>query len=105
VAEPETVLEAVQLLERDGYTAPVKVLPDGTISCSVCTCTHTVDAALVDRVYRFEGTSDPDDEAIVVGLRCPHCGAKAALALPYGPNGDPLVLQQLQLLDERFREQ
>ena len=102
---PTSVLEAVQLLERDGYTATVTVGDDGTIRCGSCREPCALEHALVDRVYRFEGASDPDDEAIVLGLRCPGCDAKATLAMPFGPNADPQLLRGLVLLDERFRGQ
>src|SRR5436309_8651506 len=102
---PETVLEAVQLLERDGYTGSIMVQPDGQMRCGACGRTHPANDALVDRVFRFEGVSDPDDEAIVLGVRCPHCGTKAVLVSAFGPNADPGVLRNLQLLDSRFRDE
>jgi hypothetical protein len=104
-AAPLTVLDAVQLLERDGYTTAIKVFPDGGIRCGSCARTHLIGSALVDRVYRFEGASDPDDEAIVLGLRCPHCDAKSTLVSAFGPNAEPAVLQQLVMLDARFRSE
>jgi hypothetical protein len=104
-AAPETVLEAVQLLESEGYTATLTILTDGTIRCGSCSQTHAVSDALVDRVYRFEGASDPDDEAIVLGVRCPQCDAKSTFVSAFGPNADPAVLDRLQMLDARFREQ
>jgi hypothetical protein len=105
MSAPLTVLAAVQLLEADGYTTSIKVLPDGSIRCGSCAQTHAIKSALVDRVFRFEGASDPDDEAIVLGLRCPHCDAKSVLVSAFGPNAEPAVLQQLVLLDARFREE
>jgi hypothetical protein len=102
-SSPETVLEAVQLLEREGYTASIDVRPEGTVHCATCSHTHPVGEALVDRVFRFEGASDPADEAIVLAVRCPHCGAKGVVVSGFGPSADPRVLAHLQLLDERFR--
>ena len=101
---PESVLEAVQLLEREGYTANTTVHPDGTMSCGACRKTHTIDGALVDQVFRFEGASDPDDEAIVFGMRCPECGVRGVIVSAFGPNAEPAVLDHLVLLDSRFRE-
>jgi hypothetical protein len=102
---PETVLEAVQLLEREGYTASIDVRTDGMVHCATCSHSHPVGEALVDRVFRFEGASDPDDEAIVLAVRCPRCGAKGIIVSGFGPSADPRVLAHLQLLDERFRAQ
>ena len=102
---PLTVLAAVQLLEAEGYTTPITVQPDGTIQCGSCSETCAIQNVQVDRVFRFEGASDPDDEAIVLGLRCPQCDAKSVLVSAFGPNAEPAVLQQLVLLDARFREE
>ena len=103
-ATPETVLEAVQLLEREGYSANTTVHEDGTLMCGACRETHPVDGALVDQVFRFEGMSDPDDEAIVLGMRCPACGVRGVIVSAFGPNADPAVLQHLVLLDARVRD-
>ena len=105
MSAPLTVLDAVQLLEAEGYTTPITVRADGSIRCGACAETHALQNALIDRVYRFEGASDPDDEAIVLGLRCPRCDAKSVLVSAFGPNAEPAVLQQLVLLDARFREE
>jgi hypothetical protein len=102
MTEPTTVLDAVRLLEQDGYTANTVVLTDGTIRCGACAQTHTVAGALVDRVYRFEGASDPDDEAIVLGVRCPQCGENGVIVSAFGPTADPAVLEHLVFLDARF---
>jgi len=104
-AAPATVLEAVQLLEREGYSSSVTVRPDGTMHCSACAHSHAVADALVERVFRFEGASDPDDEAIVLAVRFPDCGTKGVVVSGFGPSADPAVLAHLQLLDERFRTQ
>ena len=44
-------------------------------------------------------------QAIVLGLRCPQCDAKSVLVSAFGPNAEPAVLQQLVMLDARFREE
>lgn len=103
-AIPETVLEAVQLLEREGYNGNTTVHADGTLTCGACRTTHSVDGALVDQVFRFEGMSDPDDEAIVLGMRCPECGLRGVIVSAFGPNAEPAVLEHLVLLDSRFQE-
>ena len=100
---PETVLDAVQLLQREGYTASIDVRREGMVHCATCSQSHPVGEALVDRVFRFEGASDPDDEAIVLAVRCPRCGAKGIIVSGFGPSADPRVLTHLQLLDKRFR--
>jgi hypothetical protein len=85
---PDTVTEAIDELAVDGYTANFSVRP-GVMRCPSCHQAHEPSEVLVDRIYRFEGASDPGDEAIVVGLRCPTCGARGVLVSGYGPTTDP----------------
>ena len=99
---PTTVLEAVNLLDAEGYGAQFILRPDG-IRCTACGSPHSIDRAEVLRVYRFEGPSDPDEEAIVYGLRCPVCGAGGTLVSGFGPGADPELADHLVMLDARFQ--
>ncbi len=101
-SEPTSVLEAVESLEREGYTATIVLRADG-VHCGACGTVHTFDRAEVERVYRFEGPSDPDEEAIVYGIRCEECGAGGTLVSAFGPGADPEVTDRLVMLDARFR--
>lgn len=101
-ADPETVLDAVRELEAAGYTGPSFTIGH-TVSCGVCGHVHEIAAVLVERVYRFEGPSDPDEEAIVLGVRCAECGARGIIVSGYGPSADPEVIQGLTMLESRFR--
>jgi hypothetical protein len=51
-------------------------------------CGHSVSPAdvQVDHVVRFEGASDPDDEAAVFALTCVECGVKGLYVVAYGPS-------------------
>jgi hypothetical protein len=101
-AAPTTVLEAVNLLDAEGYGEQFILRPDG-IRCTACGTPHSIDRADVLRVYRFEGPSDPDEEAIVYGLRCPVCGAGGTLVSGFGPGADPELADHLVMLDARFQ--
>ncbi len=92
VAKPETVSDAVRVLELEGYTASIRV-DDGRLRCGSCGESHEPEALRVTHTYRFEGPTDPADEAIVLGIVCPRCGAKSVLVSAYGPDAD------LELLD------
>lgn len=80
-----TIVEEIEALRRRGYGADFSVTDDGHLRCD--TCGHTVPAgdAVVESTARFEGTSNPDDEAIVFGLRCGACGVRGVLVTAYGP--------------------
>jgi hypothetical protein len=101
--EPRTVLEAVNLLDAEGFSGSFSVRGDG-LHCSACGNGHTADTAEVVRVYRFEGPSDPDEEAVVYALRCPACGAGGTLVSSFGPGADPELTDHLVMLEQRFRE-
>jgi len=85
---PETVTEALQLLASEGYTADFN-LRLGAAACPGCDAAHDLEHSVIDRQYRFEGNSDPGDEAIVLGLRCPVCGTKGVIVSAFGPDADP----------------
>lgn len=99
---PDTVVEALAILEADGYTHSFTVR-DRVVRCTVCGVDHEATEAVVERIYRFEGASDPDYEDIVFGLCCPACGVKGTLVSAYGPNADPEELDALRLLDRDRR--
>jgi hypothetical protein len=101
---PATVLDAVNLLAAEGFGTSFVLRGDG-LRCGECGGLHDVPAAEVVRVYRFEGPSDPDEEAIVYAIRCPACGLGGTLVSGYGPGADPEVTDRLVMLDVRFREQ
>ena len=104
---PDTVTDAVALLARDGYDADFRFdsgpNADNTVRCSRCGTLHATDDAEVDRVYRFEGASDPGDEAIVLGLRCPRCGARGTVVSAFGPDADPALAEAFTYLAAKAR--
>ncbi len=85
---PGTVSGALKQLADEGYTADFSARP-GAVHCIACGKEHSAEGALVEKVHRFEGASDPDDQALVLGLLCPTCGAKGVLVTGYGPSTDP----------------
>lgn len=99
-AAPDTVTEAVDLLRSQGYGADLYARADG-IRCGACGRDHNPASAEIHVVHRFEGTSDPDDEAIVLGLVCPACGTLGTLVAAYGPTADPDVADVVAQLEDR----
>lgn len=100
-ASPDTVTEAIESLRDDGYTADYLLL-DGVLSSEPGCPTCAVSDVVVERLYRFEGDSDPGDEMIVFGLRDPLSGTKGTLASAFGPNADPALSAHLVDLRRRF---
>jgi hypothetical protein len=85
---PDTVTDAIRLLHEDGYTEDFN-LARGSLDCGACDAAHGPAVGIIERQYRFEGPSNPDDEAVVFGVHCPSCGAKGVLVSAYGPAADP----------------
>jgi hypothetical protein len=100
--EPTTVLEAVNALAADGFGAAFS-FHEGSLYCDAGGVRHRITGAQVVRVYRFEGPSDPDEEAVVYALRCPECDADGTLVSAFGARADPALTDQLVMRDERFR--
>lgn len=82
------------MLRADGYDESIEVSVEG-IWCKGCNQDHPVTGVTQERIYRFEGSSNPDDMAIVVGLRCLICGRTGIVVSAYGPDADPRLFDIL----------
>ena len=80
-----TVTEEIAALRARGYTADFSVTRDGKLRCVNCGHTHQPSNAVIESTARFEGSSNPDDQAVVFGLRCDGCGIRGVLVAAYGP--------------------
>ena len=98
---PDTVTEAIELLRAEGYTADYELV-DGVLRAERELTTCAVDIAEVERLYRFEGPSDPGDEMIVFGLHDPASGTRGTLAAAFGHSADPDLQEHLAGLRRRF---
>ena len=97
---PDTITAAVQLLESKGYDGEFVIVNHG-FGCRSCEHVHAPDQLVLDDTYRFEGDSDPSDESIVLGVRCPVCGAKGIVVSAYGPEAEPQLITLMKLLGRR----
>jgi len=78
-----TLSETLNALQAQGYTLDFNVRQD----CLACHKTNTVlspDEFEIDEVYRFEGASNPDDQAVVYAISSPVYGVKGTLVNAYG---------------------
>ena len=92
---PDTVTEATRLLASEGYAANVTLLDGGVLRFSGVDASCGLDEAVVERMYRFEGDSDPGDEMVVFGLLFPREGVRGTLVSAFGMAADPDVMQHL----------
>ena len=100
-SSPETVVEALELLKSQGYETEFQLI-DGALHCDAHDRLCPATDAVVERLFRFEGPSDPGDEMIVFGLLDPITGRRGVLASGFGPAADPELLDHLTGLATRF---
>lgn len=103
VPTPETVTAAVTFLAEQGYVEDFTICPTG-IAHHRHDEPHPVSGAVVDYTFRFEGPSDPGDEAIVLGVTCGGWGAKGVIVSAYGPDADPEEAAVLSALARSIRD-
>jgi hypothetical protein len=78
--EPAGPVEAIAVLRAGGYHLDFNLGHD----CPGSASSPEPGTLEFDRVFRFEGASDPDDEAMVLGLCCSACGARGVFVSAYG---------------------
>ena len=84
MTEP-TVTQEIARLRAAGYSADFAVTAQGQLQCGSCGHSHPASDAVIESTARFEGQSDPADQAIVFGLRCRSCACLGVLVAAYGP--------------------
>lgn len=82
-----TLSETMDGLKKEGYTMDFNIHDE----CVVCYQNNTKlspDDFEIDKVYRFEGESNPDDESVLYALSSPKFGVKGLLVNGYGISAD-----------------
>lgn len=93
--------EALTLLKSQGYELEFQLI-DGKFSHEEACVSCSTSEAVVEKLYRFEGPSDPGDEMVVVGLLDPATGKRGVLASAFGLAADPEVVEHIIGLSQRF---
>lgn len=93
----ETMTDALARLEAAGYTDGFRATDDGLLRCAACGTTIDPAVATIDEVVRFEGASDPDEEAALFALGCAegHLGVYVVTYGPAMPAEDVAVVRRL----------
>ena len=92
----DTVSEAVNGLKKRGYDIDFNIHPDFII-CNANSISLRPSEFEITEVHRFEGPSDPADEAIVYAIESVH-GHKGILVNGYGASADELNRQMIEKL-------
>ena len=80
-----TLSERIEELRKKGYTTDFN-LEDEKISNNNNSLIYNVDQLNIDHVYRFEGTSNPDDNCILYAVSA-NDKVKGVLVDGYGVSG------------------
>ena len=90
----DTVTEAINGLKKRGFTLDFNLMEN----CLVCQ-EHKLDINDFEivEVYRFEGNTDPADEAVVYGIESAD-GIKGVLVSGYGISADEMTSEMAKKL-------
>ncbi|CAM4066984.1 hypothetical protein FLAN108750_08675 [Flavobacterium antarcticum] len=76
--------------------------------CIVCRQTNdslSPEDFQIDKVYRFEGASNPDDQAILYAISSPKYSLKGVLVNGYGISNDENTSKLIELLETHHANQ
>ena len=90
----DTVSDAINGLKKRGFTTDFN-LEDNCLICD--NDKYNVNDFEIVEFYRFEGDSDPADEAVVYAIKS-NKGQKGVLVNGYGPSSDPLSSEMAKKL-------
>jgi hypothetical protein len=89
-----TVTDAISILRLQGYNEDFNLAENGVKTGSAA---RTAEDFEIMDVYRYEGNSDPADEATVYAI-VSSAGVKGILVTGYGDNSDSVSAQLLAKL-------
>ena len=95
--EMTTVTEVIDHLRKEGYVEDFN-LQQNSLVCTKNDFSVFHNEFVVDKTYRFEGDSDPADEATVYAISSPKYGIKGILVNGAGIYTDAVTDEMLRTL-------
>jgi riboflavin biosynthesis pyrimidine reductase len=95
-----TLSEITNLLKERGYTIDFN-LKQNCLECGGNLLKIFPGEFIVDKHYRFEGPSDPGDEAIVYAISSSKYNLKGVLVNGYGISSNSITDEMIKALDEK----
>lgn len=95
-----TVSQVLNQLKKDGYTVDFN-LDNNCIVCQENALKLFPEDFVVDKFYRFEGESDPADEAVVYAISSEKNDIKGTLVNGFGIYSDPMTDGLVKALQTR----
>jgi hypothetical protein len=94
----DTLSGRIHLLQDEGYTENLVAKYDH-FECHVGEVQMFPQEIIVDKIVRFENTSDPDDSAILYAISAPEKSIKGLYVESYGPSqGESMNREMLERL-------
>ena len=89
------MLHALSRLRDAGYDLDLRAVPGGRLSCPACGTLVHGSEVIVTETVRFEGISNPEDQAILDAVIAP-CGHRGLFSAAYGvyASADDVALLQ-----------
>jgi hypothetical protein len=95
-----TITEAIEQLKKQGYTLDLNLKANRFL---VGDNSYTADEFEIVDLYRYEGESDPGDEATVYALAS-KSGVKGILVTGYGVSADEASEETLKQLHYKYHQ-
>ncbi len=95
----ETLREAMERLQGQGFTADLRAAPGARLRCGECDTETPAGEVTIEETVRFEGPSNPGDESVLFAVRgaCEHPGLYSAA---YGPDTPPDDMDVIRALPD-----
>ena len=91
-----TVTDTLNALKEEGYNSDFNLKTD-CIECKSLNMKLSPEEFVIDKFYRFEGASNPDDNAIIYAISS-KSGLKGTLIDAYGVYADSLTSEMIEKL-------
>lgn len=95
-----TVSEVINHLKIEGYIVDFN-LKENCLECHGNYLQIFPDEFVIDKSYRFEGPSDPADEAVVYAISSAKHNVKGTLVNGYGVYSETLTNEMIQALKKK----
>lgn len=90
-----TLVETLETLRKEGYTEDFNIRFDSLICANACLLPSQFE---VDKVFRFEGNTNPSDEAILYAISSISGDLKGVLVNSYGVYADEMTQELIDKL-------
>lgn len=101
--EYNTLSEGIEALRKQGYTEDFNLMQD-CLDCGAGKYRLLHTDFKIDKVYRYEGESNPDDEAALYAISSDKYGIRGILVNGYGTSSAGVTDEMLAKLERREPE-